>query len=70
MKYKMMRRKRTGIRERVPSTKAIVQIVSGQAKGDTFALFASTYSRFLEPQVVDINAKIDGKKVGFLCQVL
>ena len=45
--------------------KAIIQIVSGQAKGDCFALFAGTFSRFLEPQFVDINAKIDGKKSSF-----
>jgi hypothetical protein len=45
--------------------KAIIQIVSGQAKGDCFALFAGTFSRFLEPQFVDINAKIDGRKSSF-----
>ena len=45
--------------------KAIIQIVSGQAKGDCFALFAGTYSRFLEPQFVDIDAKVDGKKSTF-----
>ncbi len=46
--------------------KAIMQIASGQAKGDgPFALFAGTFSRFLEPQFVDINAKIDGKKSSF-----
>jgi hypothetical protein len=50
--------------------KAIIQIVSGQAKGECFALFASTYSRFLEPQFVDINAKIEGRIVVFLCLVL
>ena len=45
--------------------KAIIQIVSGQAKGECFALFAPTISRFLEPQFADINAKIDGKKSSF-----
>jgi hypothetical protein len=46
--------------------KALIQIVSGQAKGDgPFALFAGTFSRFLDPQFVDINAKIDGKKSSF-----
>jgi hypothetical protein len=45
--------------------KAIIQIVSGQAKGDCFALFAGTFSRFLEPQFVDINTKIDGRKSSF-----
>ncbi|MDQ3837840.1 MAG: DUF1326 domain-containing protein [Thermoproteota archaeon] len=45
--------------------KAIIQIVSGQAKGECFALFVPTISRFLEPQFVDINAKIDGRKSSF-----
>jgi hypothetical protein len=45
--------------------RAIIQIVSGQAKGDCFALFAGTFSRILEPQFVDINAKIDGRKSSF-----
>ncbi len=46
--------------------KSLIQIVSGQAKGDgPFAIFAGTFSRFLEPQSVDINAKIDGKKSSF-----
>ena len=45
--------------------KAIIQIASGQAKGESFALCAGTFSRFLEPQFVDINAKIDGKKSSF-----
>jgi hypothetical protein len=46
--------------------KALVQIASGQAKGDgPFALFAGTFSRFLDPQFVDINAKIDGRKSSF-----
>lgn len=46
--------------------KALIQIVSGQAKGDgPFPLFAGTFSRFLDPQFVDINAKIDGRKSSF-----
>ena len=46
--------------------KSLIQIVSGQAKWDgPFALFAGTFSHFLEPQFVDINAKIDGKKSSF-----
>jgi hypothetical protein len=45
--------------------RAIIQIVSGQARGDCFALFAGTFSRFLEPQLVDINVKIDGRKSSF-----
>ena len=46
--------------------KSLIQIVSGQAKGDgPFELFAGTFSHFLEPQFVDINAKIDGKKSSF-----
>src|ERR671921_2583637 len=46
--------------------KALIQIASGQAKGDgPFALFAGMFSRFLDPQFVDINAKIDGRKSSF-----
>ena len=45
--------------------KAIRQIVYGQAKGECFALFAGTFSHFLELQLVDINAKIDGRKSSF-----
>lgn len=45
---------------------AIINIVSGQAKGDgPFALFAGTFKYFLEPQFVDITANIDGKKSSF-----
>ena len=33
--------------------------------GECFALFAGTFSRFLGPHFVDINAKIDGKKSSF-----
>jgi hypothetical protein len=43
-----------------------IQIVTGQAKGDSpFVVIASTFSRVLEPQFVDINSKIDGKKSSF-----
>jgi hypothetical protein len=46
--------------------KALIQIASGQAKGDgPFALFAGTFSRLLDPQFVDINVKIDGRKTTF-----
>jgi hypothetical protein len=46
--------------------KALVNILSGQAKGDgPFALFAGTFKYFLEPQFVDINVNIDGKKSSF-----
>lgn len=34
-------------------------------RGIVFALFAGTFSRFLEPQFVDINTKIDGRKSSF-----
>jgi hypothetical protein len=44
---------------------SFLYIPSGQAKGDCFALFAGTFSRFLEPQLVDINVKIDGRKSSF-----
>ena len=45
---------------------ALTSIVSGQAKGDgPFALFAGTIKYFLEPQFVDININIDGKKSSF-----
>ena len=38
--------------------KALIQIASGQAKGDgPFVLFAGTFSRLLDPQFVDINAR-------------
>lgn len=46
--------------------KAVVEIFSGKAKGDgPFAIFAGTYKYLLEPQFVDIIAKIDGKKSSF-----
>lgn len=45
---------------------AIVSIFSGQAKGEgPFALFAPTYKYVYEPQFVDIQVKIDGKKSSF-----
>jgi len=45
---------------------SVITIFSGQAKGDDpFAIFAPTFKYFLEPQFVDINAKIDGKKSSF-----
>ena len=45
---------------------AIIKIFKGQARGDgQFALFAPTYKYILEPQFVDIEKKIDGKKSSF-----
>jgi hypothetical protein len=45
---------------------ALVDVFSGKAKGEgPFALFAGTFKYFLEPQFVDINVKIDGKKSSF-----
>jgi hypothetical protein len=45
---------------------ALLRIVSGQAKGNSpFELFAGTLKYFLEPQFVDINISIDGKKSSF-----
>ena len=45
---------------------AIMNIFSGKAKGEgPFAIFASTIKYELEPQFVDINTKIDGKKSSF-----
>jgi hypothetical protein len=45
---------------------ALIKIFTGQAKGDgQFALFAPTYKYILEPQFVDIEKKIDGKKSSF-----
>jgi hypothetical protein len=45
---------------------ALVKIFSGQAKGERcYALFRPTFKYILEPQFVDITAKIDridGKK--------
>ena len=46
--------------------KAIVSVFSGQARGDgPFAIFAQTYKYLLDPQFVEINVKIDGKKSSF-----
>ena len=45
---------------------AIVNIFSGKANGEgPFALLAGTMKYFLDPQFVDINVKIDGKKSSF-----
>jgi hypothetical protein len=45
---------------------AVVTIFSGKAKGEgPFAVFATTLQYILEPQFVDITARIDGKKSGF-----
>jgi hypothetical protein len=45
---------------------AIVNIFSGKAKGDgSFALFAPTFKYILDPQFVDIDAKVDGRKSSF-----
>jgi hypothetical protein len=45
---------------------AIVNIFTGNAKGDgPFAIFAGTFKYILDPQYVDINAKIDGRKSSF-----
>jgi hypothetical protein len=45
---------------------AIVNIFTGKAKGDgPFAIFAGTLKYILDPQFVDINAKVDGKKSSF-----
>ena len=45
---------------------AIVNIFSGKANGEgPFALLAGTMKYFLDPQFVDINVKIDGKRSSF-----
>jgi hypothetical protein len=45
---------------------AVVNIFLGKAKGEgQFALFAPTYKYILEPQYVDINKTINGKKSSF-----
>jgi hypothetical protein len=45
---------------------ALIRIITGQAKGDgPFALFAPTYKYILDPQFVDIRAKVDGRKSSF-----
>lgn len=50
----------------IDQRKAVLDIFSGRAKGDgPFAIFAGTYKYLLEPQFVDIVAKVDGKKSSF-----
>jgi hypothetical protein len=45
---------------------AIISIFSGNAKGNGhFALFASTVKYLLDPQFVDIDIKIDGRRSSF-----
>ncbi len=45
---------------------ALVKIFSGEAKGEGhFAVFRPTFKYILEPQFVDINTKIDGKRSSF-----
>jgi hypothetical protein len=45
---------------------AIVDIFTGKAKGDgPFAVFARTLRYILDPQYIDINAKVDGRKSSF-----
>jgi hypothetical protein len=45
---------------------ALINIFTGKAKGEgQFALFAPTYKYILEPQYVDINKTINGKKSSF-----
>ena len=45
---------------------AIISIFSGKAKGNgPFVIFASTTKYLLDPQFVDIDIKIDGKKSSF-----
>ena len=45
---------------------AVLEIFSGKAKGEgPFTIFASTMKYVLEPQFVDIVAKIDGKRSSF-----
>jgi hypothetical protein len=49
-----------------PQRNAVIDIFSGKAKGDApFALFAPTFKYVLEPQYVDINKTINGKKSSF-----
>ena len=44
----------------------MINIFTGKAKGEgQFALFAPTYKYILEPQYVDINKTINGKKSSF-----
>ena len=45
---------------------AILNIFTGKAKGEgPFAIFAGTFKFVLNPQYVDIKAKIDGRKSSF-----
>ena len=45
---------------------AIENIFTGKAKGEgPFAIFAGTFKYVLDPQYVDIKAKIDGRKSSF-----
>ena len=45
---------------------AVITIFMGKAKGEgPFAIFAPTFKYVLEPQYVDIQKKIDGKKSSF-----
>ncbi len=44
----------------------MINIFCGKAKGEgPFAVFAPTYKYILEPQYVDINKTINGKKSSF-----
>ena len=44
----------------------ITRYISGKSKGEgPFVIFAGTIKYFLEPQFVDINVKIDGKRSSF-----
>lgn len=45
---------------------AILEIFTGRAKGNgPFAIFGGTLKYILDPQYVDINAKVDGRKSSF-----
>ena len=45
---------------------ALINIFSGNAKGNGhFALFASTVKYLLDPQFVDIDIKVDGRRSSF-----
>jgi len=45
---------------------ALINIMHGQAKGNgPFALFATTIKYLLDPQFVDIDVNVDGKKSSF-----
>ncbi len=50
----------------VDQRNALLAIFSGQAKGDgPFAIFAPTFKYILEPQFVDLDVKIDGRRSTF-----